>query len=122
VPFDASEFSPFPFAFPDTKAERQVEAIAQSLVKELTDIFDGRVFQKVIPRSMIEIRESLSKKPLHVREIHHHSIAYFAIGDQFNFIGMAMNPSAFGVTGKMMCAINVLNDADFHASTRIAQA
>ena len=71
---------------------------------------------------MIEIRKSLSQETLHIREIHHHSVADIAIGDQFHFIGMAVILPAFGMPGKMMGAINVLNDADFHTPTRIAQA
>jgi hypothetical protein len=34
---------------------------------------------------------------------------------------VAMDQPAFGVSGEMVCTVDVLDDADFHAPTRIAQ-
>jgi len=121
VPFEALKFSPFPFAFPDAQGERQGKAIPQPLVQKLADVFDRRVFQEVIPRSVIEICQSFPQKPLHVREIHHHSIVDVAFGNEFNLVRVAVDLTTFGMAREVVRTVDVLDNADFHAPTRIAQ-
>jgi hypothetical protein len=70
---------------------------------------------------VIEFCQSFPEKPLQVREIHHHSIADVAFGDEFNLVRVAVNLTAFWMSREVVRTIDVLNDADFHARTRIAQ-
>jgi hypothetical protein len=109
-----SEFRPFPVALPDAKAERQGEFIPKPLMKQLANVFDGRVFQKIVPRTMIEVRQRFPEKSLHIREIHHHAVSNVAICNKFNLIGVTVNRTAFGMIGEEVRTVDVLDDADFH--------
>jgi hypothetical protein len=109
-----SKFRPFPFAFPDAKTERKSELVSKPLMEQLANVFDGRVFQEIIPGMMIEVRQRCSQNSLHIRKIHHHAIPNVAIGNEFNLIGMSVNCTAFGMIGKEVRTVDVLDDADFH--------
>ena len=90
--------------------------ISQPLVQQVADVFDGRVFEEVVPGTMIEVRQRFPENSLHVREIHHHAITDVAVRNKFNFVGMTVNRSAFGMTRKEVRTVDVLDDADFHAA------
>jgi len=109
-----SEFRPFPFAFPDAETERKGELISKPLVEQLANVFDGGVFQEIIPGTMIEVRQRFPENSLHVRKIHHHAVPNVAVRDKFNLIGMSVNRTAFGMIGKEVRTVDVLDDADFH--------
>jgi hypothetical protein len=109
-----SEFRPFPFAFPDANTERKGELISQPLVEQLANVFDGRVFQEIIPGTMIEVRQRFPEKSLHIREIHHHAVSNVAICNKFNLIGVTVNRTAFGMIGEEVRTVDVFDDADFH--------
>jgi len=109
-----SEFRPFPFAFPDAKTEGKVELISKPLVEQLANVFDRRVFQEVVPGSMIEVRQRFPQNSLHIRKIHYHAVPNVAVRNKFNLIGMSVNRTAFGMIGKEVSTVDVLNDADFH--------
>ena len=88
--------------------------IPKPLVQQLANVFDGRVFQEIVPGTMIEVRQRFPQNSLHIGEIHHHAIANVAVCNQFDFIGVAVNRTAFGMIGQEVSTVDVLDDADFH--------
>jgi len=109
-----SKFRPIPFAFPDAKTKRKSELISRPLMEQLADVFDGRVFQEIIPGSMIEVRQRFPQNSLHIRKIHYHAVPNVAVRNKFNLIGMSVNRTAFGMIGKEVRTVDVLDDADSH--------
>jgi len=63
---------------------------------------------------MIEVRQRLAEYSLHFREIHHHAVSNVAVCNKFNFIGVTVNRTAFGMIGEEVRTVDVLDDADFH--------
>jgi hypothetical protein len=88
--------------------------IPKPLVQQLANVFDGRVFQEVVPGTMVEIRQRFPENSLHIREIHHHAVSNLAVCDKLNLISVTVNRTAFGMIGKEVRTVDVLDDADFH--------
>jgi hypothetical protein len=109
-----SKFRPFPVTFPYPQAEGECELITKPLVQQLADVFNGRIFQEIVPGTMIEVRQRFPENSLHIREIHHHAVANVAVCYKLDFIGVTVNRAAFGMIGKEVGTVDVLNDTDFH--------
>jgi hypothetical protein len=88
--------------------------IPKPLVQQLANVFDGRVFQEVVPGTMVEIRQRFPENSLHIREIHHHAISNVAVRNKLNLIGVTVNRTAFGMIREEVRTVDVLDDADFH--------
>jgi hypothetical protein len=88
--------------------------IPKPLVQQLANVFDGRVFQEIVPGTMIEVRQRCPKNSLHIREIHHHAISNVAVRNKLNLIGVTVNRTAFGMIREEVRTVDVLDDADFH--------
>jgi len=111
-----SLFGPLPFAFPDSEAEWRDELVPKSLMKQVADIFNGRIFEEVVPGTVIEFRERLPQARFQVTKIHDHAVSHRSVHDKFNFVGMTMVCPAFGMVRKEVSTINVLDDANSHAA------
>jgi hypothetical protein len=109
-----SEFRPFPVTFPYPQAEGECELITKPLVQQLADVFNGRIFQEIVPGTMIEVRQRFPENSLHIREIHHHAVANVAVSNELYLICVAVNGTAFGMIGKEVRTVDVLDDTDFH--------
>ena len=100
--------------FPDTQREPKTEPFFQFAAQKLTNVLDRRIFEEIVPGSMVVTRENLANLLLEVSEIDDHTTFYFAFYRDFDLIGMAMQGAALGMAGKKMSAVNVVGHTNLH--------
>lgn len=83
-------------------------------MKQYADIFDGRVFQEVVPVVVIVFRQDAADRLLHVRKVQNHAVARFAFDRDFHLVGMTVETAALRVCRKKMGAIDVVDHTEFH--------
>ena len=108
-------------AFPDAQGEWEGEPAFQLSAKEVTNIFDRRIFEEVVQGPVIIVAKDIAENLLQVGEIDHHAAFEFALNAQLDLVRVTVKSSAFGVAGKKMGAIHVLGHAKPHG-VRIAHA
>src|SRR2546426_6916853 len=99
-------------AFPHAQSEAEWQLGLQLLIKKLADVFDRRVGEKIVPVPMVILGPDFAGGLLEIGEIENHSVAGFAFDDDLHFVGVTVQISAFGMSGKEMRAINVVDQAE----------
>src|ERR1043166_1304461 len=95
----SSDFRPLAVALPHPQRKRKFQACSQLVIKKFAYILNGRVFKKIVPRSMIVGGDSLSKGMFKVGEIDNHATLNLTFDRQFDFVGMPVQAAALRVTG-----------------------
>jgi hypothetical protein len=108
-------------SFPNAEREWKRQPLFQFAAEQLADVFHGRIFEKIIPRPVIVMAKYFTDDLLEVGEIDDHAVLDLALDSDFDFIGVAVERPAFGMSWQKMGAINVFSHTKLHG-VRIAQA
>jgi hypothetical protein len=90
------------------------------MVKKLANVFDRRIVQKIVPRSMIVLSENVPKNLFQIGKINDHAAFDLSFDRKIYFIGMSVEHPAFRVTWQEMGAVRVSAHTKLHG-VRIAQ-
>lgn len=107
-------FDPLAVAFPNAKGEGKADVSAQGVLDRLADILYGRIFEKVIQGLVIEPAQRFFDRIFQLGKVHEHSGLLFALDDDLDLIGVAVQRSALVVTRKIVRAIDVVDDSQPH--------
>lgn len=108
-------------AFPDTEGEWEIHAALQPVAEQLANVFNGRVGKEVIPRAVIVFTGNVPDRLFKIGEIDDHAIAQFALDNDLEFVGVAVESPAFRVSWQKVSTIDVFGHTKFHG-VRIAHA
>src|SRR5438105_4844491 len=100
----SSDLRPFAVSFPDPQRKRESESFFQLVAQQFTDIFDGRVFEEVIPGTMVIMCEDISQGLLQVGKVDDHTGFRLAFDRELNLIGMPVKRPTLRVSGQEMGA------------------
>jgi hypothetical protein len=91
-----------------------VETPGQLLAEQFTDIFHRRIFEKIVPGPVVVLSQDIANQLFQVAEVHDHAASGLSFDGKFDFIGMSVQRTAFGMPGKEMRAIDVFGHTDPH--------
>jgi hypothetical protein len=91
-----------------------VEAPCQLLAEQFTDIFHRRIFEKIVPGPVVVLSKDLANHLFQVAEIHDHTGSGLSFDRKFDFIGVSVQGTAFGMSGKKVRAVDVFGHTDLH--------
>ena len=96
-----------------------LETVFQFIVEQLANVFDRRIFEKVVPGAVVVMPKDLPNDLFEVPEVHDHAVFRLAGDGDLDFISVAMQRTTLGMAGQKVRAIDVLGHTNPHG-VRIA--
>jgi hypothetical protein len=100
--------------FPNAQSERKRQTLFQFFAEQFTDIFDGRVFKEIVPRSMVIVAENFPECLFEIGEIDDHALFGLTFNDEFNLICVSVERAAFWMVRKEVGTVHILGHAKLH--------
>jgi hypothetical protein len=96
-----------------------LEAFLKLIAEQFANVFDRRIFEKIVPGPVVVVSKDLPDDLFEVTEVHDHAVFRLAFDGDFDFIRVPVKRAAFGMAGKKMRTIDVFGHTNPHG-VRIA--
>ena len=90
------------------------ETVFQFPVEQFANVFDRRIFEKIVPGAVVVMSKDLPDDLFEVTEVHDHAVFGLAFDGEFDLIRVSVKRTAFGMAGKKVRAINVFGHTNPH--------
>jgi hypothetical protein len=102
------DLRPLAVAFPNAQSERERQTLFQFFAEQFTDVFNGRVVEKIVPRPMVIVAENFPERLFEIGEIDDHALFGLTFNDELNFICVSVERAALRMVRKEMGTVHIL--------------